>query len=287
MQLRYRLYPYPVIVDGFDYYKDSFFVSYVQQEMDGYNVKLTLKVELNNTKLLEMVEQGDVIYAHHIECSHTCYRKLIKTKDKQFQCLLKDTDVNGIVQICSFLIANKDIKQYTNNSFSDDYKGINFDIDKGCILAVGNQFDLRIEKHKDDLKNTSSIFSIVNGKDSSEGFISYDIDNQKIIITLPDATYKQYCCVQTNPELIPIMHSILIIPALSYAFSELVKSGDNIYEYEDYRWFRSLKKACASIGVELSEKNLNTIDTIKLPQQLMDSPITKAIAFCAEGSDED
>ena len=283
MQLRNRFYPYPVIVEGGDYYPDSSFSSYVEQVMEGYNVKLTLSAELNDAKLLEMIESGDAVYAHHIECSQTCYRVVKETKEKQCHYILKDTDVNGVVQICSFVIANRNIEKYTNESFSPDYRGWKFNIDKGCVLAVGNQYNIRINKQKDDLSNTSSIFSIVKNMDPLENMISVDLGKQKIIITLPEVTYNQYSSVQDYIDIQPVMHSMLIVPALSYALSELRRAGDQLYEYEENRWYRGLKKACSAIGITLDEESLKTLDIIKVPQQLLDSPISKAIAYCAVG----
>ena len=82
MQLRNKYYPYPVIVEGGDYYENSKFSSSVNQEMVGYDAKITITVELNDTLLLQKIEQGEVVFAHHIECPQTCYRRVIKTKEK-------------------------------------------------------------------------------------------------------------------------------------------------------------------------------------------------------------
>lgn len=283
MQLRNRFYSYPVIVEGGEYYQNASFSSTVQQAMDGYNVKLSLTAELNDDKLLEMIENGDVVYAHHIECPQTCYRYIVKTKEKQCDYLLKDTEVNGVVQVCSFIIANRDIEKYTNDSFSADYRGWKFNIEKGCVLAVGNQFNIRINKQRDDLSNTSSIFSIVKNMDPMETMISIDLGQQKIIITLPEITYNQYSSVQDYIDIQPVMHSMLIVPALTFALSELRRAGDQLFEYEENRWYRGLKKACSAIGITLDEENLKTMDIVKVPQQLLDSPISKAIAYCAMG----
>lgn len=283
MQLRNRFYPYPVIVEGGDYYMDSSFSSTVRQIIEGYNVRLTLDVELNDVVISEMIEKGDAVFAHHIECPQTCFRDAVKTKSKQYEYLLKDTDVNGVVQICSFVIANRDIEKYTNASFSQEYRGWKFNIDKGCLLAVGNQYNIRINKQRDDLANTSSIFSIVKNMDPTETMVSVDLGQQKIVITLPEITYNQYSSVQDYIDVQPVMHSMLIVPALSYAFSELRRAGDQLFEYEENRWFRGLKKACSAIGIDLNEETLKNMDIIKVPQQLLDSPVSKAIAFCAIG----
>ena len=282
MQLRNRHYPYPVIVEGGDYYENSKFSSSVNQEMEGYDAKITITVELNDTLLLQKIEQGEVVYAHHIECPQTCYRRVIKTKEKVKDILLKDKDVNGIVQICSFVIAEKDIDKYTNESFAADYRGWKFNIEKGCILAIGNQYNVRINKIRDDLANTSSIFSIVPNADHTENNLLVDLGQQKIVISLPEKTYQQYYNIQGYIDIQPAMHSMIIVPALVYVFSEL-RSTENLEEMEYYRWYRSLKKACNGIGINIDEEGLKKMDLFKVAQQLLNSPISKAIEYSAMG----
>ena len=282
MQLRNRYYPYPVIVEGGDYYENSEFSSSVNQEMEGYDAKITITVELNDTLFLQKIEQGEVVYAHHIECPQTCYRRVIKTKEKVKDILLKDKDVNGIVQICSFVIAEKDIDKYTNESFAADYRGWKFNIEKGCILAIGNQYNVRINKIRDDLANTSSIFSIVPNADQTENNLLVDLGQQKIVISLPEKTYQQYYNIQGYIDIQPAMHSMIIVPALVYVFSEL-RSTENLEEMEYYRWYRSLKKACNGIGINIDEEGLKKMDLFKVAQQLLNSPISKAIEYSAMG----
>ena len=283
MRLRNRFYSYPVLVEGSDYYLNSSFSSTVGQVMEGYNVRLTFEATLTDARLLEMIDNGDAIYLHHLECPQTCFRTAVRTKERHFELVLKDVDVNGIVQVCSFVIAARDIEKYTNESFSADYRGWKFNIEKGCVMAVGNQYDIRIEKQRDDLANTASIFSIVKNVDPSDTMVSIDLRQQKIVITLPSVTYNQYVSIQNYLDVQPVMHSMLIIPAISYALTELRRAGDQIYEFEDNRWFRGLKKACSAIGITLDEESLKSMDVIKVPQLLLDSPISKAIAYCSIG----
>lgn len=232
--------------------------------------------------MLQKIEQGEVVYAHHIECPQTCYRRVIKTKEKVKDILLKDKDVNGIVQICSFVIAEKDIDKYTNESFAADYRGWKFNIEKGCILAIGNQYNVRINKIRDDLANTSSIFSIVPNADQTENNLLVDLGQQKIVISLPEKTYQQYYNIQGYIDIQPAMHSMIIVPALVYVFSEL-RSTENLEEMEYYRWYRSLKKACNGIGINIDEEGLKKMDLFKVAQQLLNSPISKAIEYSAMG----
>ena len=244
MQLRSKYYTYPVITEDADFYIDSSFTSDVDQDIDGYNIVLILRYELKNPGLEELMKAGKVKVAHHIECLQTCYRKLILTEENEHRFVIRDGEVNGKVQVCSFLVAMEDIPHYSNELFSQDYKGFNFNIEHGCVMAVGSQIDLRINKIKDDLANTSSIFSIIPNYDETVTNIIVDISGNKIVISVPEKSFAIYSNMSATMDIQPIMHSMLIIPALTYALTELKESKDELYNYEDYRWFRSLRKAC-------------------------------------------
>lgn len=282
MRLRNKYYPYPVVVEGGDYYDGSSFSSSVVQSMDGYNIKLSISAELNDDLLCQMIDKNEVCYAHHIECSQTCYRRIFKTQEAKLDLLLNDTDIDGEVQVCSFIMANKDIADYKNESFSADYHDIPFDIEKGCILAVGNQFNIMVNKIRDDLANTSSIFTISPNKEPDETNILVDYSQQKIIVKLPEETFHQYCNIQELIDIQPVMHSMIIVPALTYVLSVLQLS-ESLDEWENHRWYRSLRKACRNMGINIEGEQLREMDIFNTAQQLLNSPIVKAIDFSAKG----
>src|SRR5690606_27097058 len=116
MLLRNKYYPYPVIIEGGDYYINSSFDAEVEQEIEGYNVKLLFRAELNNDEIQDLLDAGMVEIVYHIECPQTCFRTCFRTRDKVSSYLLKDTEVNGNVQVCSFIVAKKNIDKYTNRS---------------------------------------------------------------------------------------------------------------------------------------------------------------------------
>ena len=110
-----------------------------------------------------------------------------------------------------------------------------------------------------------------------------DLQKHKIVIILPEVTYNQYSSVQNYYDIQPVMHSMLIIPALTYTFAELRRNSDQLYIYEDLRWYRGLRKACKAIGIDFSEETVRDIDIVKTPQLLLDSPVMKPMAYCALG----
>lgn len=287
MQLRSKYYTYPVITEDADFYENSSFSSDVEQVLDGYNVRLKLKAELENPELEEMLEKEEVMYAHHIECTQTCFRKLVLTNEKEKECVLRDGEVNGIVQVCSFLVANKDIEKYSNKLFAQDFRGFRFDIERGCIMAVGSQINLRINKIRDDLANTSSIFSIIPSRDETITNIKVDTSGNKIVIMIPQETFSIYSNMSSSLDIQPVMHSMLIIPSLVYALTEVKESRSHLYDYEDYRWYRSLRKAAEKMNVAFDEESLANIDPFDLAQKLMDSPIPKAVNYLRGDNDEE
>lgn len=287
MQLRSKYYTYPVITEDADFYVDSAFSSDVEQILDGYNIRLKLKAELLNPELEEMLKRGEVIFAHHIECTQTCFRKLVLTDENAKECILRDGEVNGLVQVCSFLVANVDLKKYANNLFAQDFRGFRFDIDRGCIMAVGNQINLRINKIRDDLANTSSIFSIIPNLDETVTNIKVDTAQNKIVISIPKESFSIYSNMSGSLDIQPVMHSMIIIPALVYALTEIKEARTHLYDYEDYRWFRSLRKAAEKINVCFDEDALENIEPFDFAQKLLDSPIPKAVNYLRGDSDEE
>lgn len=279
MLLRNKYYPYPVIIEGGDYYINSSFDTEVEQELEGYNVKLLFRAELNNEEIQDLLDTGMVEIVYHIECPQTCFRTCFRTRDKMSSYLLKDTEVNGNVQVCSFVVAKKNIDKYTNRSFSADYAGFRFDIEKGCVMAIGSQLNVRVNKIRDDLANTSSIFSIVPNKDQMETTVITDLSKNKIVIMLPEKTYGLYANMQNYMDVQPAMHAMIIIPALMYALNEIKQDKEQLYNYEEHRWFRSLKKACEGIGITINEETLANIDTYKTAQLLLNSPVLKAMEY--------
>ena len=285
MQLRNKYYTYPVIIENGDFYLDSYFNTDVEKEMIGYNIKFIFTADLKNPQLEKLLDEGKVMIVHHIECPQTCLRLIIQTKERYVEKMIPDTDVNGIVQMCTFLVASEDLHQYTNDYFSPDYKGFKFTIEKGCIMAVGNQVNFIISKVKDDLANKASIFSIIPNLDENALNMQVDLTGQKIALLLPKETFSIYKNMEKSIEVQQAMHQMLIIPALMYVFSEIKSSKGQLFMYENQRWFRNLKKSCEKIGYNINEENLDNINIMELSQLIIDNPIVGGMKVIAGAGD--
>lgn len=289
MLIRNKYFPYPVIAKGNESYATATFTSDVDFEKNGFHIRFILKASSNNEGINELIASKKASFVHHIECVQTCYRYAVITQEAEEVFQIHQSKLNGAVQISTVIVANEDLKGYKNADFSADYRGFVFNIKKGCLLAIGECIEIELNKQKDDLESTSSIFSIVPNLDPNETIINVDVSSTKpkIVIRIPVKGCNIYKNLSANLELQSIMHSMIIVPALVQVFDELKASRHELYNYSDCRWFKALTKACKNLKIELTEQSLENFDSYKTAQLLMDSPTMRALAYLAGGSEDE
>ena len=83
MEIRNRLFPYPVLcMENDDYIGSTFDVQFSQTE-ELKDIVLQFEVELDNDELLDLIRQGKADYLVHIECSNTSFRKVLRNEGKK------------------------------------------------------------------------------------------------------------------------------------------------------------------------------------------------------------
>ena len=120
MEIRYKLYPYPVLAYYSDDYKDGSFETTVSLQKDGYNIRIDFASVLSNAGLGELIQGGHARYVYHLECPQTCYREVVTTEKTSVSCIISNKKICGKVQICPFIVAVQNISEYTNAGFHDD-----------------------------------------------------------------------------------------------------------------------------------------------------------------------
>ena len=289
MQIKNKYYPYPVVAVGNDSYEDTTFTSDADYAMEAHYVKLILCAETNNQMLNDMIKKGSVKYAHHIECQQTCFRRLVLTDEQNYEEIIHESLLNGVVQVCTFLMANEDLVGYANPNFSKDYRGFKFNLDTGCVMAIGSQINITINKDKEDLSRTSSIFSIRRDHDPSHTELQVSTTGAKIVVLIPEKTCNQYLNLSNQAMFVPVLHSMVIMPALMQVLSELKEAAqqNTLYNYEDLRWFRGLKKTAERLQIKFDQEALSQVNAFKVAQQFLDTPVVKALSNICSGDGEE
>lgn len=281
MRIKAKLYPYPLLESCFgqEDYVDSKFNILVEQKNNGSNIELTFRPVLDNCGIQELINNGYADFAVHIESTLTSYRRLFRIKGNDLTIKISANDVENNINICTFIIANKDLNNYSNEKFNEDYDGFTFNIEKGNILAIGDSYELDINKEKDDVGNIQSIFGLIELKNEKEKDIKIDVSMEKINIALPKKEFNSFKMLMRAPENRAILHSMILIPALMEAIDQMkesVKNGE-FYNIQNKKWYRSLVKAAENINIEIDEETILTIPSFETAQKLMSDTIGRGI----------
>lgn len=275
MRIKNRLYPYPVLRPTTGDYLHSTFKCTITPQISPTECKFLFDMTCTNKTILQMIEDGQAIYAVHIECKYTYYRDLKFSTNAQFVLSLEGGLVDRAVEICPVIIATKDIVGYTSNDLDDLYSGENIVIKNGNPVAIGDQATIDITKEKDNLKKLSSPFCLLPYPDTPEqpaqkhATLSFMGDNQ-LVIYLPKEDFAILDRVQV-PKNMDTIHSALFLPALIEALDYM--KNDASEEDQDKRWYIALNSK--SIEKGLGEIKGNPRSAFELAQILFDYPLTR------------
>ena len=164
MDIRYKLYPYPVLSNYSDDYINSSFDSAIEVKREGYNIVISVVSEIKNPELEALIKEGKAAFVYHLECAQTGYRTVISTANTDKLVSISEDKVCGRLQICPFIVACADIPDYVNSCFNEDYRGYKFQIEAGCVMAVGKQVNCDIDKERNDLVSAKSFVARSNSK---------------------------------------------------------------------------------------------------------------------------
>lgn len=278
MEIKYKLYPYPVLSKYSDDYKTDDFDVTIDIVPDGYNLRVDFLATLTNAGLKALIGDGKAKYVYHLECAQTGFRTVVQTSKTSESFVLSNKAVNGKVQICPFVVAIEDIASYSSPDFHDDYSGSSFDIEAGCVMAVGKMATIDISKDIDDLANTPSVFSIIRNADVSCKQMLVDMSGRKIVIKLPLNDYYGYKSLSQTPQAQAILNSLTIIPALTYVLAELkCMSVEDRRENADTLWYKTISKSLLTqFACDIESDEFSSCNCIELAQKLINDPLSDA-----------
>ena len=287
MEIKYRLYPYPVLWDkNDDYKKPSKFLAEVEAKENFKNIKLKINFLLKDKEIENLIKENKAEYVVHIEATSTYFRELISTREAEINYDLKDNDILGRLQMSFFILAKEDILDYKNSNFNEDYSGESFNLKKGNIIAIADSYRFDIEKNDDNLEKVSSIFSICQKETVEQTGMTVDMNSEKIRIALNKTDYINYHQLSQNSNNINIINSIIIFPALIFIFEQLKKDFDE-NDFADYKWFRALRKIFEKNNQSLNKDLLENELSIDLAQKILNYPIERAFNSLKDENDGD
>ncbi len=277
MEIKNRLFPYPVLSEDTDDYVDSSFSVEVSVEQGLNDITFTFSINLDNTGVQSLVNHGDAHFAIHLECSKTSYRKLLISSQRSIVFHVSTTRLSGDVTLVGMIIAKKDIAYYKNSSLNSDYANSDILIPRAGIIAYQNMPKVRVTKNYEELKTTDSFFSIIKrAKDNDDiHAIEFELTQEKIRIVVDESIYKAYIRYSMDDSAKDLLWSLLLMPAIVFMLERL--RVDGIDNYEETEWYQKIAESYNVQGIDFEETVMDVnIPITNIAQEMLRLPIGKS-----------
>lgn len=145
------------------------------------------------------------------------------------------------LKITPCIIANRDIPEFVNDDFEEEYQGMSFEINIGDIIGIGSRRTFDALYQNDIIKNGTSIVSIARSDVKKE--ITSDFTGNIIQITLPKDQYSDYMDCGYNKIKYKLLNAILIIPVLVEAIGIIAndeRDSDETSGFETKSWYKTI-----------------------------------------------
>lgn len=280
-----HLYPYPIITSFNNDYKDSYFdVEYHLKEIGMESKSIIANFFLKNEKLKQFLKEDKARIILHLECPVTSYRTIIEcpSEGQKISFVINNWLMKDRLELTSLIVANEKIAKYENDRINKDIYGDNFQIknlEKGSLLGASITQIIELDSDKDDFERISSIINVGIYKDD---YMSVDIDQDIILIKLPEELYKQYIKFSEG-KLSDIIMSATILPALIYVL-DMMGSEENQVDRE-LIWFKVIRDKLLTKNIKPEDINKEYPSYI-LAQMILENPLERAFKYLEEKGEE-
>lgn len=287
MGTNYSHFPHPILSKNRDDYIDSKFEIKVDIKEIAGKILFVFEYLLDNVNLEKLLKEDQIEIVYRIECSETMYREIFTTKESKHEVFIEESYLNGKIEISSYIVAKKDLKNYKNDLFHPDYEGLSFDIDRANIMGIGEKITIRLDKDIEELYNIPSIITISKNKNEDEKEMKINLDGDKINIILNKEDYVYQQNLVTVSKFQPVLHAMIIMPALIYIFKLIQETDEEYIEVlSEKRWFKVIDGVLRKMGIALDKDSINKYGAYKLSQIILDNPINRALSSLALGDVE-
>ena len=273
-----KKYPYPILTEYSDDYFDSIFLANAKLEHKGLNYLLHVEYTLVNQEIADLIKNDMAEFVAHIECASSSFRSIHKSDIDQIDIDISHKDIIGKIELSCFIIAKKEISNYTNSKFNDDYKNFKFKIYPGAPLAVAQTREFIISNLKQYGSNQSIISFKFREGNKTKNFC-VDFEGDIIYFSIPDKTTYNNILRIYDTEYAKLISSLIVTPGLIYILEHL-KNCNELYLYTDKLWFKTINERLKHItDIDLSDpESLSDMNSLDIAQTISDNNIWDSIA---------
>ena len=286
MQIRGKLFPYPVLNlnSAFSNCSSCDFELIFEDESTEENLILrNVGFKTNSLTINKLIEEDKIAVSLILECADVIFRKSYDVTKRNIDINISKQELSGKIELSIFAYAKTEFI-YAPEEVDEDYKGIEFQIDKYDIIAANDGVSSTI-LHRDTEENlVKSIFSIQPLASVEDGMFEVQYENsRKILISMSEYDHSNYNIGYSRPIFQEVFFNMMLIPALSQALTQCfneVKGGTDVDDISiTYQWFPSIQKQYKRLkGEELTNEIIcNIQQPISFAQEILGKPMKIAL----------
>lgn len=264
--------PHPILGNGSDI-KGKHSVA-IDLRMEREYIYIDAIHKLINKSLQRLVKARKAAFCTHVHCKKTFFREIYNGHELKQNVVIPQDKVRDRVEVEFYVIAQKNINSYKLDGFHSDYKGIVFRIEKGDVLSYGGGFSFIADKEWIATKGISNFMAIQPSK-QVKGGMEINLDDDKIIILLPEEDYQRYQMHHKTPTFEAIFHSSIVLPALIYTLSQMF-ADENAGNLKDFMWYQCLEERLKNDAI-LKQIPKDAANTPAIAQAILDNPLNRTL----------
>jgi hypothetical protein len=243
----------------------------------------TLAHELSpNSSIEQLILSGSALFCTEIQCKKTFFRTAFETKENTQTISIPVNKIHGQIELQVFVVAAKNIKEYSPFDAHKDYEGASFFIHKGDVLAYGLSEKVFIERSGNGI---SSMIKVDEDKKRKSGPCSVILGDNQIWVNLPADDFKRFQQISAS-QFVGFVHREISLIALFEAVKVILQwrtkevdghttsDDDGNQDYSELKWFVSLADI---IDTKYPDTRIDADDAYKLAQELLENPLLISI----------
>lgn len=277
MKINKVLSSYPILdVNRRDYLGalfDAQLTDYSTESTIILQVKFTLE---NVPEITGLIDRGEAVYAVHLSCSATSYRKTFKTNQPEITVEIPASELFKELEISTFIVAATDIKDYQASTFNPIYQTMknSFDIKKHQILAIGPQYEHDLQGAAEGSEDSIIYYRKLTSK-KQQLKVMADSTEDYIVIGLSEQLFNQVVTLERS-GCSEIIFSMVIVPAMVVVLKQLILEREDP-NLQTTTWYQVLVKALKRHGYDVNELSVESDDLLEIAQIIFDYPLGRAM----------
>lgn len=234
MNSKTKSYPNPVLGNGDNYVinLNDDILNFSEITKDDKNFSCTVTLNLEDEIINTLIKEEKASFFCDVDCVKTNFRTSIWAYDNKLEIKIPRSNVVDTVDLNCYIVAMKQIDDFTHPDFNDFYNGAIFTLEEGDFIATLGSFFFNATIKYGKCPAPSSLMQVQEATpDSGIKTIIFREEDERIFIVMPHDMFELYnrVCGQ-NSLADELFISTIAVNALAHALMTKLNDSTNLAE---------------------------------------------------------